>query len=294
MGPLAQDDPIGRGGALEALRERGQIPYHQPVLSCLGGSHGLSGGDSDAQPQRDAEFLREGGVQALKGFPHLHRRPHRPSGIIFVCPGDAEDGEDGVSNELFDGPPVPLNRLDHSREILLQEGSPVFGIEAGNQLGVADEVGVKHGHQPALGVHGGHHKGHLFDAPRVTHPSAGQRRVPAPGWQTHLQSCYRRQPASSSAWPPLSSETSGEAGTRIWRAGSTSGIGSSLTTASPRPGQRRGRGTWTRRTNKTATASSSTTTCWATRTCVNWTSWRSGAAAEVGLRSSLAIAARGP
>src|SRR3990172_7297325 len=227
MGPFAQDDPIGRGGALEALRERGQIPYHQPVLSCLGRSHGLSGGDTGARPQWAAKYRREGGVKALKGSPHLHRRPHRPRGIIFVCPRHAKDGEDGVSDELLGSTSIPLNGLDHRREILLQEGSPVFGIEAGNQLGVADEVSVEHGYQPALGVHGGNHKGHLFDAPRVTHPSAGQRRVPAPGWQTHLQSCYRRQRPSSSAWPPLSSETSGEAGTKIWRAGSTSGTGSS-------------------------------------------------------------------
>jgi hypothetical protein len=68
-------------------------------------------------------------VQRRKRLPHPDRRPNRPEGVVLVQTGNTENGHHGVSDELLDGPAVPLDRRGHLVEVPLHHASEGFRIE---------------------------------------------------------------------------------------------------------------------------------------------------------------------
>ena len=106
----------------------------------------LTGVHPDAQPQRRAAERRQ--RRRLVADPQ--RCADGPLGIVLVGPGDAEDTDHGVADELLDDPAVGLDLRPGDGEVARQHLFDVLGIGALGGRGEADEVAEQHADRLAL------------------------------------------------------------------------------------------------------------------------------------------------
>ncbi len=110
--------------------------------------------------------------EPIERLVHLQGGTDRPVGIVLVRDRRAEEGQDGVAEDLVDGPPERLDVDDQPLERGVDQPFEALRVEMLRQRRVADHVGEQHGdHPPLLG-----RRGHdLVPAERAEPRTVGQR-----------------------------------------------------------------------------------------------------------------------
>jgi hypothetical protein len=60
---------------------------------------------------------------------HLHRAGNGAAGVVVVADGRAEDGQDGVADELVDGAAVAQDHVGHGRQVVVEDGHDLARLE---------------------------------------------------------------------------------------------------------------------------------------------------------------------
>ena len=135
------------GGGLEAAGNVHDVA-HGRVLA--GGAHRpdqhLARVHADSHLGTDTQVLAESGEGAL----HLERRPHGPLGVVLVGDGRAEQGHDGVADDLVDLTAEGGHVGDEPLEAPVDEVLHVLGVGRLGEGGEPDEVGEQDGGDAAL------------------------------------------------------------------------------------------------------------------------------------------------
>jgi hypothetical protein len=111
---------------------------------------------ADAEGDRRAEAAAQILVQGSKASLHLERGPAGSEGVVLVRLGNAEDGDNGVTNELFHRAAVAFKRATHLVEVREHELPNRLGVGALAHRGRAGHVAEeKRGELTPLGGGGG-------------------------------------------------------------------------------------------------------------------------------------------
>jgi hypothetical protein len=116
-GGLADQDLARRGGLLEAGGHVDGIPGDERLPAARVAGHDLAGVDADPKRDRGAVAALELLVQVLQALLHLPSGPNGAEGVVLMCEGDAEDGHDGIADELLHRAAVALDRATHPVEV---------------------------------------------------------------------------------------------------------------------------------------------------------------------------------
>ena len=146
--------------------------------------------DADA----DVEIERRVGlVQFLHGVADGERRPDRTLRVVLVCDGSAEDGHDGIADELLHGAAEALDLRAQAREVRREHAADVLGVELLGAACEADEVGDEDGDDLTLLA-----RGFVFGrerrTARVTEAGALGVLLAARGANRHADSVRGAQP----------------------------------------------------------------------------------------------------
>ena len=107
---LADQDLSGRSGALEALGDVHRVARDERgAIRRITRDH-LAAVHPHPHRDRDAERLLELDVQPRDRLAHLDRGANGAQRVVLVEHRDAEDGHDGISDELLDRPTMPFER----------------------------------------------------------------------------------------------------------------------------------------------------------------------------------------
>ena len=175
------DQDLTRVG--HGLQPAGHVDHvtHRRVVTAgpKGADQHLTGVDPDAQADR-LQLARERHDALL----HLQRRPHRPLSVVLVGDRCAEQGDDGVTDDLVHPPPEGRDVGRQTLEAAVDEVLDLLWVHGLAQRGEADEVGEHHGDDPALVTS----CAHRHDGLPASGAEAGplRQRVPA-GWARHRQ-----------------------------------------------------------------------------------------------------------
>ena len=112
-----------------------------------------------------------GGVAGQRVL-HPQRRPHRPLGVVLVGDRGAEEGDDGVAEQLVDAPTEQLDVGDEALEARLHQALHPLRVEVLGERRVADEVGEQHGDDAPL----------LERDVGLQHAGPARRAEPSPRW----------------------------------------------------------------------------------------------------------------
>jgi len=144
-GGLAEERLTRFRGLLQARRDIHRIT-RCTAAACAGVTdHDLARVDADAHLDLEVPLGPERGVQRPKRLLHVRRRSNRPESVVLVQHRDAEDGNNGVADELFDRPAVVLEDLAHRLEPATHDRAERLGIEALTQARRARDVREHHG-----------------------------------------------------------------------------------------------------------------------------------------------------
>mgnify|MGYP007079440158 CR=1 FL=1 len=110
----------------------------------------------------DADAGAEGAVDAAgapllfqfrKPLLHLQRHAHAGAGVFGSAQGFriAEEGHDGIADELVDGGAMPRGNRRHLGEILVEQRRQLFGLQRLGGLGEILDVGKEHRELLTLG-----------------------------------------------------------------------------------------------------------------------------------------------
>ena len=88
------------------------------------------------------------GDESSERFLHAQGGADSPVGVVLVGDGCAEEGDDGVAEDLVDATAEGLDLGDEWLEVGLDEAGHGLRIEALGERGVADEVGEQHRDDP--------------------------------------------------------------------------------------------------------------------------------------------------
>jgi hypothetical protein len=150
VGRLTDEDPVRRSRGLEARRGVDDVAGDHAfafLRARVESDDRLARVDADA----DVEIERRVGlVQFLHGVADGERRPDRSLRVVLVCDGSAEDGHDGIADELLHGAAEALDLRAQAREVGREHAADVLGVELLGAAGEPDEVGEEHGDDLAL------------------------------------------------------------------------------------------------------------------------------------------------
>ena len=90
------------------------------------------------------------GDEAGERLLHAQRGAHGPLGVVLVGDRRAEQGDDGVAEQLVDAAAERLDVGDERLEARLDEPLDLLGVEVLGERRVADEVGEQHGDDAPL------------------------------------------------------------------------------------------------------------------------------------------------
>ncbi len=132
-------------GLLQSRRDVHRIARDDHLLDRTSdGRDDVSGVDPDPDLHRDPMALLEVAVQVLQPGEHVEPRVEGSLGIVFPDDRHAEDGHDGVADELLDRPPPGLDHRRHGREVGREEDSKPFRVQALAERGRTRHVGEQH------------------------------------------------------------------------------------------------------------------------------------------------------
>ena len=129
------------GHGVDRVRRRTEVAGDDPA-----------GVDADVQRERAAELIAPALVEHGRARVHLECRTQRALRIVLVRDRRAEDGDDGIADELFR---VGVEAVDHRAQRSEQVGlqaADVLGVEAFGERGEAGEIGEEDGGGAAIGV----------------------------------------------------------------------------------------------------------------------------------------------
>ena len=116
---LADEDLACARRLLEALRDVDRVARDEHLSTCAVARDYLAAVDADADADAYLQFALELLIQLGQRLTQLGRGAHRPQRVVLVQLGDAEDGHDGIADELLDRAAVPL---EHERHLLEEAG----------------------------------------------------------------------------------------------------------------------------------------------------------------------------
>ena len=107
----------------------------------------LAGVDADAHLDRRTPTSAPVGGQRLL---HAQRGPHRPLGVVLVGDRRAEQGDDGVADDLVDLAAERGDVADEPLEAAVDQVLDLLGIGRLAERREADQIGEDHGGDPPL------------------------------------------------------------------------------------------------------------------------------------------------
>ena len=125
-GGAADQHAAGRGQRLQPRRRVDDVAHRRVVGAGQRADEHLAGVDPDAHLDRrlDAGVLDEAAQRLL----HPQPGPHGPLGVVLVGDGRAEQGDDGVAEQLVDAPAEQLDVGDQPLEAGLDEALDVLRV----------------------------------------------------------------------------------------------------------------------------------------------------------------------
>src|SRR6185369_16985093 len=93
----------------------------------------------------DVPRAGEVAVEVVEGGAHLQGGAGGADDVVLVEDGHAEDGHDGVADELLDGPAVALDDAAHLGEVAGHHELEGLGVQAVSERGEAADVGEHDG-----------------------------------------------------------------------------------------------------------------------------------------------------
>jgi hypothetical protein len=144
---LAEQDLARRRALLEPRGDDDRVPGGQ-ALGRPG--HDLARIDADPQGERGPVVAGELLVQLRDGLANPGRCAHGAQGVVLVHDGHAEDGEDGVADELLDRAAVPLDHGLRRLEVAGERRAQALRVESFSQRGRAGDVALEHRDRLAL------------------------------------------------------------------------------------------------------------------------------------------------
>ena len=142
--PLVHEHSALRGGRLDSSgRVHDVAPRHSLALGDTSTQcdQRLAGVDSDSNLEPPRRVLL---VEDLDFVEDREAGANRAFLVVLVCDRCAEDGHDGVADELLDCSTVALERRAEPRVVRLEQGANVLGIELFAATRRADHVHEEH------------------------------------------------------------------------------------------------------------------------------------------------------
>ena len=127
--PLPEQDLARAGRLFEPGRDVHRVTGRQPLAGVSLSGHDLAGVDADPRLDRDAVVALEIAVQHGQPLTHLVRRKNRAERVVLVEHGHAENGHDGVSDELLDRSSVSFENGLHLVEVAAHHTAERFRVE---------------------------------------------------------------------------------------------------------------------------------------------------------------------
>ncbi len=139
---------------LQARRDVDRVARHQKVAPVGGAARRdhLAGVDANAHRQfrRRRIHLASRRVEGRERDLHIQSGPHGANGIVLVDLRQAKDPDDGIADEFFHDPAVPVDLARHDGEIARQEIAQFLGIQRRAQGSGIREIGEQHGHDAPI------------------------------------------------------------------------------------------------------------------------------------------------
>ena len=148
VGRLVDEDRVRRGCRLQPGCRVDDVAGHHSLALCRAGAERHDHlARRHADPNVQIALLQ---VQLGDRFPDGQRRADRPLGIVLVHHGRAEQGHDGVADELLDRAPVPLE-LGADERVVVGELSPhILRVEPLCPAREPDQIAEQHGDDLSL------------------------------------------------------------------------------------------------------------------------------------------------
>ena len=136
--PLPEQDLARCRGLFQAGRDVHRVARHDLLVADT--SDDVTGVDSDPARERHPVVTFELRVQRREGSAHLARGTDGPQRVVLMNLRHAEDGHDGVADELLDGAPVMFDRRLHRLEEAFHDTADRLRIERLTHRGRARDV----------------------------------------------------------------------------------------------------------------------------------------------------------
>ena len=151
---VRRDEDAARGPRTAGGRRGWRSPRRRrtraPARSAERADDDLAGVDADPHPRRDAEAASTSALSSAVAWVMARAGADRPFGVVLVGALQAEDGHDGVADELLDHPAVGLDRRLPAGEARVDDGAGVLRVQPLGHDGEVDEVGEENADQLAL------------------------------------------------------------------------------------------------------------------------------------------------
>ncbi len=130
------DEDLVRGSGV--FQPGGDV--HRIAGDATAGDGHLAGVDPDPHPQFQAPLALQVGVERLHRRPDVEGGATRAQRVVLVQHGNAEDGEDGVANELLDRPAVGVDHFTDGGEEPPHDLLQRFGVDSLADVGGPGDV----------------------------------------------------------------------------------------------------------------------------------------------------------
>ena len=151
-GACGDDDLPGRAARLQSRGDVEHVAGHHAQL--LGaahlGDHHLAGVDPAVHLHGDAELRGELGVELGQPLPDGDRGAQGAGGVVLVGPGQPEDADHRVADELLDAAAGRLDLRPQRGEVRRHEVGEDLAVEVLAERGGVDQVQEDGADQPAL------------------------------------------------------------------------------------------------------------------------------------------------
>jgi hypothetical protein len=144
---LAHEDLARLRGRLQPLRRVHHVAHGRVVAAGpQPADQHLAGVQPDPEPNVEAQVRPGRRHRAVQ----LQRGAHGALGIVLVGDRGAEQGEDGIADDLVDPAAEGLDVRDQTLEAPVDQPFHLFGITSLGHRREAHEIGEQDGHDPAL------------------------------------------------------------------------------------------------------------------------------------------------